>query len=1487
MKLNQLFALICFLSAGYAFSQTEIYRQDFETENLGYSPSVTEGTPGDFEDIFNRSNPNIGGNSTFLFAIEDTNATPATVSLSQIDVTGFTSFDFDIDLLAHHYNNWDSTDELLITYTLDGGSPENLLWVQNTPASSAFNEPAALDTDFDGDGECTPATILPTLTTGTADNCSVPSGDDQFRTFSVDGIALNNNSTLSITITVNELTSTDEGIYFDNIVVTGNSGTPTNQAPSITNITTNPATPTDNDAINVSADISDTDGTISTAVLNWGTTSGSLTNSINMSVSSGATYQTNSAIQAQMNGTTVYYTVTATDDDSDSTTSTEMSYTLANQLPTITAVTVLPANPDSSDAVNISADITDSDGTISSATLNWGTTSGSLNNSITLNNTSGDTYQTVTAIPAQADGTTVFYTVTATDNDSDSTTTTEDSYTVTDPVAATIPYSIDFTSQNPFANNWTQQNVSGNEEWNLVNTEGVQMNAFNGGCQVNEDWLISPAFNLDNFDNELISFDLAETFNGTTLELLYSTDYTGAGDPNIATWIQIDTYDNGGTFNNIADLQGVAGTSVYISFKYEFVTGSCSQFTVENFAIDGTAVGANIAPVVSNIQATPAAPTSAENIVISADVTDSEGLASVTLDWGTASGTLSNSLTMSVTAGDEYAATIPMQADGTTVFYTVTAVDNSGSSLSTTSAEQSVMVQDPVNVSLIISEVTDPNDTANAKYVEIYNNGTTTIDFTTVDVFLYRQSNGGPTDSSEKLTGNLAAGDFYVIAGNASTFSSSYGRTADLVTGTVNGNGDDVYALYVNGDEDNGTLLDIYGEIGVDGTGEAWQYENARAYRNNLNDTPSTTWTAASWTIQDPANVPDMTPGTGEAVVIDFTWDGMAWTPSSPEGVSTSNDNITLNADYNFTSATVNFNDLTIGSSAILTSNAGTVFNASGDINNTGLVILDDATIIVGGTTAQTIDGTDYEILNLTVNNPQGLIVDDSNAIEVLGEFALSNGAVSTTDGIILNYDINGSADLTYINGSINGTIVVERFVPVKTSSPVNSTYRFLAPALQTTQTIFEAWQENGASPSGFGTDITGSTTGANGFDPSPTGNPSLLTYDPDFDGAPGAGWQFATTTQVQLDVERGYNLFIRGDRNYNLGDPNASPTSTTLRVSGTPILGNKTMTASDLAGEFTLIANPYPATVDVADVLLNSSTNLDPNVFYSWDPNIGDQGDFVEITAGVPTPSSSPATGVVESGHSFFVQTTATASASMTFTESSKSLTGATTTLGTNPYPTPGAIEITLISAATGNTMSAAAINKFVGLPDRLKFMGRNENLFITTAGEFWSQLNAEDVQDLSDLAIGVNNTTARDYVITITNLPSDVIILDTLTGTTINPSETVAGFTFTAMPQVDQSSRFVLTSTLGSPSVELDNLSVFPNPAIADNPVTITGFNDGDAMVNVSIVSLSGQQILKSEIQVNNRTAALPVQALPTGVYILHLETASGSQAIKLIME
>lgn len=97
------------------------------------------------------------------------------------------------------------------------------------------------------------------------------------------------------------------------------------------------------------------------------------------------------------------------------------------------------------------------------------------------------------------------------------------------------------------------------------------------------------------------------------------------------------------------------------------------------------------------------------------------------------------------------------------------------------------------------------------KCVEIYNNTGETVDLSLVSLQLYSNGNSAP-NSTDVLSGTLLAGDVVVIC-NPNIADPS---PADILSGTVNYNGDDAFELLYDG-----VTVDVIGQIGVD-PGSAW-----------------------------------------------------------------------------------------------------------------------------------------------------------------------------------------------------------------------------------------------------------------------------------------------------------------------------------------------------------------------------------------------------------------------------------------------------------------------------------------------------------------------------------------------------------------------------------------------------------------------------------------------------------------------------------------
>ena len=90
-------------------------------------------------------------------------------------------------------------------------------------------------------------------------------------------------------------------------------------------------------------------------------------------------------------------------------------------------------------------------------------------------------------------------------------------------------------------------------------------------------------------------------------------------------------------------------------------------------------------------------------------------------------------------------------------------------------------------------------------------------------------NNGGGTDGEEFTfpAVSATAGDFIYVASESTGFTTFFGFAPDYTTGSMAINGDDAIELF-----ESGSLIDLYGDQNVDGTGEVWDHADGWAYRN-------------------------------------------------------------------------------------------------------------------------------------------------------------------------------------------------------------------------------------------------------------------------------------------------------------------------------------------------------------------------------------------------------------------------------------------------------------------------------------------------------------------------------------------------------------------------------------------------------------------------------------------------------------------------------
>ncbi|MCK4661306.1 MAG: endonuclease [Bacteroidales bacterium] len=268
--------------------------------------------------------------------------------------------------------------------------------------------------------------------------------------------------------------------------------------------------------------------------------------------------------------------------------------------PVISNITNIPQYPTSDDNVTVTAQITDN-GSVVSANLKWCTDGTSFNITISMTDpNTDDIYETVSQIPAQSNGTTVYYKIEATDNDDSTTTSSIQTYSLSN---ETILIDEDFTTCPP--PDWIIYSVASNKDWVCSSAE-MSINAY-GGDVASNDWLITPSLNLSEYQNGILTFKTWTYYTDAfypPLTLKYSVDYTGSGDPSSATWTELsytaspegsDTWTNSGNI----DLSGISCISVYIAFHYTSTgteAGTSAYWKLDDVKISAESGGSDNTP---------------------------------------------------------------------------------------------------------------------------------------------------------------------------------------------------------------------------------------------------------------------------------------------------------------------------------------------------------------------------------------------------------------------------------------------------------------------------------------------------------------------------------------------------------------------------------------------------------------------------------------------------------------------------------------------------------------------------------------------------------------------------------------------------------------------------------------------------------------------------------------------------------------------------
>jgi len=348
----------------------------------------------------------------------------------------------------------------------------------------------------------------------------------------------------------------------------------------------------------------------------------------------------------------------------------------------------------------------------------------------------------------------------------------------------------------------------------------------------------------------------------------------------------------------------------------------------------------------------------------------------------------------------------------------------------------------PVQANVIITAVYDCTLSGGTpKGVELY----VTADVADLSVYGIGSANNGQGTDGEEFTfpvGAYTAGSFIYVATDSMQFMTYFGFEPNFADGSMAINGDDAVELYMNG-----SVIDIFGDIDVDGNGTNWEYLDSWAYRNNGTGPDGTTFVESNWTYGGVDALDGCTDNASCASVVPFGsyTTEMSDTPEfgfTSSGIiitegDTANIDVALNiptdctvdvtlstsgtapaADYMFMNQTLTF---TAGGDLVQTLTVPTVDNSDTDGERTVVLNLENN----GGTCG--IGVVDQVLITITDNDYQAVDIVDVTGEDADG-VATSLGDLVQVTGIVYCIDFRGGGGYDFALVDDTGAISVFGF---------------------------------------------------------------------------------------------------------------------------------------------------------------------------------------------------------------------------------------------------------------------------------------------------------------------------------------------------------------------------------------------------------------------------------------------------------------------------
>ena len=549
-----------------------------------------------------------------------------------------------------------------------------------------------------------------------------------------------------------------------------------------------------------------------------------------------------------------------------------------------------------------------------------------------------------------------------------------------------------------------------------------------------------------------------------------------------------------------------------------------------------------------------------------------------------------------------------------------------------------------------------------------------------------------------------------------------------------------------------------------------------------------------------------------------------------------------------------------------------------------------------------------------------------SQVDSLTGTLTLSEKSRLNTNGnLLIRSTATGTARIAEIpeGATISGEVIIERYIPAKTAANGSSSpaWRLLSVPLSSTNapTIHEAWQENatyssrpdagnsmtGSNPNpGYGVHVIGVGGNDNGFDTAISSNYSIKYYDNATNTLKGV-----STTNEAITNYPGYMLYVRGDRSINLSQlTNAAVKPTTLRVKGTPVIGNKIISVSPT--NFTLLPNPYASAIDFGALTRTGVLNS----FYAWDPKAGGNfglGAYVTVSANemgtydVST-SNTSISQYIPSGEAVFVKAdnNEIGSRSVLIKETAKTILtnesglfgrfvapGQSVRTNLYAYNSDGTNSLLDGALTTYSSRGSNDIDNF----DAEKLFGSSESIALTRKGKVLSIERRQTITGVDTTFINVSKLKRLTYKLSILTENMNTtgmfaVIKDNYNASnnnrTINLNGTTSiDFTVDNNPASYATNRFSIVFVKRAPLSETLNgkntstetevktpaidqsqsVVVFPNP-VTTNEINIKTNNLELGNYELKLYNLSGQLVTSKSVKVTSKSSVVKIK-VPSG--------------------